>query len=356
MEIKVVIMAGGHGKRFWPVSRKETPKQILTLFGDLPLIQNTIQRVLPLVSTENIYISTNAALQPKIMEIASEISKYIIEPVARDTAAAVGLSALRLMKDSADGDAIMIVLASDHYIKNQNAFLDTIKTGIEFAKQDKLVTIGIKPSFPATGYGYIKPGEQIKSEGIKVWKAEEFLEKPGADTAREFIEKKYLWNSGMFIWKCSKILEAIKKNLPDCCEGLMKIKDAIETDREYEVTEEVFSNLESVSIDYGVMEKCEDVVVVESTFDWDDVGSWISVERHFPKDDNGNTVKGRFFGLESSNNIIIGEERLVSTVGINDVIVVDTKDALLIVPKSRAEDVKKLVDKLEESSDFRNLT
>jgi mannose-1-phosphate guanylyltransferase len=356
MDIKVVIIAGGQGKRFWPVSRKETPKQILTLFGKQPLIEHTIRRVLPLVTTDSIYISTGAELQPKIMEIVSEVSRYIIEPTAKDTAAAIGLSAVRLSRDCPEGDAIMIVLPSDHYIENTEGFLDTIKTGIEFAKKDMLVTVGIRPSYPATGFGYVRPGNELKSEGIKVWKAEEFFEKPAEDTAKEFIQKGYMWNSGIFIWKCSAILNAIKKNLPEHYEGLMKIKQALDSDMEFSVIEEAFSTFEKISIDYGVMEKSSNVAIVEGAFDWDDVGSWKSIERHFPKDEQGNVAKGKYFGLESSGNIIIGTERLVATIGMKDIIIVDTKDALLIVPKSKAEDVKKLVDELEKNTSYKNLT
>jgi len=355
MEIKVVIIAGGRGKRFWPVSRQSTPKQILTLFGDKPLIGLTIQRVLPLVTTDNIYISTGADLQEKIMEISHEVTNYITEPLPKDTAAAIGLSAVKIMKDNKE-DAIMIVLPSDHYIENQDAFLDTIKTGIEFAKKNMLVTIGVKPNFPATGYGYIRAGDELKGEGIKVWKVEEFFEKPDIRTAEEFIQKGYLWNSGMFIWKCSTILNEIKKNLPGHYDGLMRIKEGFDTENEFAIIEDVFNTLDKISIDYGVMEKSEKVAVVEGTFDWDDVGSWLSIERHFPKDEQGNISKGRFFGLESNNNIVIGEDKLVSTIGINNMIIIDTKDALLIVPKERAQDVKKLVEKLRESSDYRNLT
>ena len=355
MDINVVIIAGGRGTRFWPVSRESRPKQLLNLFEDKPLIESTIQRVLPLISTDNIYISTGADLQPKMMEIIGETVQYIIEPVPKDTAAAIGLSAVRLMKDNNDEDAIMIVLPADHYIKNQDGFLDTIKTGIEFAKQDMLVTIGIKPDFPSTGYGYIRPENTLKEEGIKAWKVGEFFEKPDAKTAEEFIKKGYFWNSGMFIWKCSVILNEMKKNLPGHYQGLMKIRDAINTENEFNVIEEVFNEFEKISIDFGVMEKSQNSAVIEGAFDWDDVGTWRSYDRHLPKDEQGNVVQGKFFSIDSKNNIVISEDRVVSTIGISNMIIVDTKDALLIVPKDKAEDVKKLVDKLEQEKECKHL-
>jgi mannose-1-phosphate guanylyltransferase len=356
MEIKVVIIAGGRGTRFWPVSRKSKPKQVLDFFGGMPLIKSTILRVLPLVTTDNIYISTSCDLQPLLMEVAHEASKYITEPCQKDTAAAIGLSAVKLMKENNNKDCIMIVMPSDHYIENQDRFLDSVKTGLEFAKQDKLVTIGIKPSNPATEYGYICPGQILKSEGIRVWKVEEFCEKPDTETAKQFVEKGYLWNAGLFIWKCSAILHEIQKSMPSLYEGLMRIKDAVGTDKEYKITEEVFSRLEKISVDFGIMEKAENTAVVEGVFDWDDVGSWLSVERHIPKDENNNAVKARHESIDSRNNIILGDgHRLITTIGIEDLVIVDTKDALLIVRKDKAQLVKKLVEKLEASSKYKEL-
>ncbi|MBW3012113.1 mannose-1-phosphate guanylyltransferase [Candidatus Woesearchaeota archaeon] len=354
MLIKAVIVAGGKGERFWPLSRKRCPKQCLTLFEGKTLIRNTVERILPLVDVGNIYISTGVHIHEQIMEMVPEIDNYIIEPVPRDTAAAIGFAAVKLMQDL--DDAVMIILPADHYIKDTESFLHHIRTGLEFAKQGKLVTIGIKPTSASTGYGYIKPGEVLKGEGIRVFATDEFVEKPNAELAKTFVEKGYMWNSGMFMWKCSVILDEIKRALPGLHAGLRRIKGALGSDQEFAVIEQVFNDLEPISIDFGVMQSVKDDVVVEGSFDWDDVGSWLSIERHFPKDDNGNVVntkKGKFAEVDSSNNIVCCNKQLIGLVGVKDMIVIQTDDATLICSKEKAQDVKKLVEKMSADSDLK---
>ncbi len=351
MIIKAVIIAGGKGERFWPLSRKKTPKQCLELFGEKPLIQHTVERILPLVSIDDVYISTGVHLHEQIMGIVPEVTNYIIEPMPRDTAAAIGLSAVRLTEDL--DDAIMIVLPADHYINDTENFLHHIRTGLEFAKLGKLVAIGITPSFPSTGFGYIKPGRCLKGEGIRVFETEEFVEKPSENLAKEFVAKGYMWNSGIFIWKCSAILNEIKKSLPALYAGLMRIKQSRGTDQEFSIIEQVFSDLQPISIDYGIMQLVKDDVVVEGNFDWDDVGSWTSLERHYPKDENGNVVKGKYVQHESNNNIVYGGKNLIATVGVKDLVIIQTNDATLICSKEKAQDVKKLVEKMAADSSLK---
>jgi mannose-1-phosphate guanylyltransferase len=254
----------------------------------------------------------------------------------------------------------MVVLAADHLIREGEKFLEIIRAGAETAQQTGyLVTMGIKPTRPDTGYGYIQvKGGKLKGgkpkegnrEKIEIYKMERFVEKPDREGAERFLASgNYYWNSGMFIWTIESILKAIEENMPELFKGLETIRDSLGTSREEEVTRLVFQKLESISIDYGVMEKATNVVMVEVDIAWDDVGSWLAMDRIHPKDDNGNVVLGKFQGIDSRNCIIISDEQLVATLGISDLIIVSTPWAILICPKDRAQEVKKIVKKLADN-------
>ncbi|MEG6570602.1 mannose-1-phosphate guanylyltransferase [Thermoanaerobacterium thermosaccharolyticum] len=347
-----VIMAGGKGERFWPKSRIKMPKQFLKLYGDRTMIQQTVDRLKRLMPIKNIFVVTNidyaGLISDQIPELPTE--NILIEPMGKNTAACIGLAAIHT--ERLDRDSIMVVVPSDHVIKDEETYLGVLKTAIEKAKLgDNLVTIGIKPQHPETGYGYIN-FKKITNEIINnnpVHKVERFVEKPDYDTAVKYVESgDYLWNSGMFIWKTSTILNAIKEYMPQLYSTLNVIRENFDSDELEKILYEEYSKLESISIDYGIMEKANNVYVVPGDFGWDDVGSWTSIERLYEKDENGNVIKGNVISVDTKKCIITGSDKLIATLGIEDVIIVDTEDALLICSKDKAQNVKEVLKELKE--------
>ena len=348
MKKTALIMAGGRGERFWPKSRKSLPKQFLSLTDDgRTMIQLTVERIRPLIDLEDIYISTNRAYRGLVMEQLPGIppENILCEPVGRNTAPCIGLGAVHIAKKYED--AVMMVLPSDHLIKYNQMFLNALKDGCSIAEKGKnLVTIGITPDYPETGYGYIKFLPQ-QADG-NAYAVDRFVEKPDMETAKEYLEsEEYLWNSGMFIWKVSTILDNMKSMLPDLHQGLLNIAEAIGTDKQEMVLEKVFPELESVSIDYGVMEKAENIFILPGVFGWDDVGSWIAVERIQKSNENGNVVTGNIITINSKNNIIQGGKKLIAAVGLENLIIVDTEDATLICDKGNTPDIKLVLENLK---------
>ncbi|SKA03724.1 mannose-1-phosphate guanylyltransferase [Selenihalanaerobacter shriftii] len=351
--ITPLIMAGGIGSRFWPLSRKHQPKQFLNLVDeDQSMIQATVSRISELASHEDIFIATNQDYATDIQMQLSEIPKdnITIEPMGKNTAACIGLAALYIERK--DPEAVMVVLPSDHLIKNQERYLEIVEEAAEIAKmEDRLVTIGIKPNHPETGYGYIHYDQKDKLEGNEdIFAVKEFTEKPDRKTAKQFLDQgTYLWNSGMFVWQVSTIRKMFKKYMPKLHQALERMKEAIGTESEFEVLTKEFEKLDSISIDYGIMEKADDIYVIPGDFGWDDVGSWPALERVREADKAGNVVKGNHIGLETKNSIIQGNGKLITTVGLEDVVIVDTEDAILICDKKKAQDIKKLRKQLAES-------
>ena len=348
MKKTALIMAGGRGERFWPKSRKSLPKQFLSLTDDgRTMIQLTVERIRPLIDLEDIYISTNRAYRGLVMEQLPGIppENILCEPVGRNTAPCIGLGAVHIAKKYED--AVMMVLPSDHLIKYNQMFLNALKDGCSIAEKGKnLVTIGITPDYPETGYGYIKFLPQ-QADG-NAYAVERFVEKPDMETAKEYLEsEEYLWNSGMFIWKVSTILDNMKSMLPDLHQGLFNIAEAIGTDKQEMVLEKVFPELESVSIDYGVMEKAENIFILPGVFGWDDVGSWLVVERIQKSNESGNVVTGNIITINSKNNIIQGGKKLIAAVGLENLIIVDTEDATLICDKGSTPDIKLVLENLK---------
>lgn len=348
MKKTALIMAGGRGERFWPKSRKSLPKQFLSLTDDgRTMIQLTVERIRPLIDLEDIYISTNRAYRGLVMEQLPGIlpENILCEPVGRNTAPCIGLGAVHIAKKYED--AVMMVLPSDHLIKYNQMFLNALKDGCSIAEKGKnLVTIGITPDYPETGYGYIKFLPQ-QADG-NAYAVDRFVEKPDMETAKEYLEsEEYLWNSGMFIWKVSTILDNMKSMLPDLHQGLLNIAEAIGTDKQEMVLEKVFPELESVSIDYGVMEKAENIFILPGVFGWDDVGSWLAVERIQKANESGNVVTGNIITINSKNNIIQGGKKLIAAVGLENLIIVDTEDATLICDKGSTPDIKLVLENLK---------
>ncbi len=348
MKKTALIMAGGRGERFWPKSRKNMPKQFLSLTDDgKTMIQLTVERILPLVALEDIFIATNRDYKELVCQQLPNLPEenILCEPVGKNTAPCIGLGAVHMAKKY--GDAVMIVLPSDHLIKYNKIFINTLADACETAEQgDNLVTLGITPDSPETGYGYIK--FQPDTTLGRAFVVDRFVEKPDLETAKEYLaSEQYLWNSGMFIWKVSTILKNLEWYLPETSAGLRRIGEALGTEIAAQVLEKEFYGFPSESIDYGVMEKARHIYILTGAFGWDDVGSWLAVGRIKKSDEFGNVVNGNVVTVDTKNSIIQGEDKLIACVGMKDVIVVDTKDALLICDSSSAGSIKKVLENLK---------
>ncbi len=347
-----VIMAGGSGTRFWPWSRQKTPKQLLKITGRDTMIKQTVDRVASEIPLENIYIVTASILADNIKRELSMLpaGNIISEPFGRNTAACIGLAATIIRKR--DADAIMAVMTADHIIEPPEVFLRGLCCAERFAKKKGiLVTFGIKPDSPSVNYGYIQRSQEGESiDGFSVFDVKSFSEKPDRATAENFVQSgEYYWNSGIFVWSVHTILEGIEAFMPALAAGLTRIDDALDSPEVETVIRDEYEGFESVSIDYGVMEKISNVKVIEANFKWDDVGSWLAVERLNSSDQQNNTVLGKYSGIDSFGNIIVGDqERLIATVNVSDMIIVNTKDVTLVCHKKSAEDIKKLIDILNE--------
>ena len=348
MKKTALIMAGGRGERFWPRSRQSLPKQFLSLTDDKKtMLQLTVERILPLVAMEDIFIVTNRGYRELVRAQLPELPEgnILCEPVGKNTAPCIGLGAVHIAKKY--GDAVMMVLPSDHLIKYTSLFLNTLTDACEVAEQGgNLVTLGIAPDCPETGYGYIKfQPEQTLGRAFAV---DKFVEKPDLETAKAYLaSEQYLWNSGMFIWKTSTILDNLQAHLPETYAGLCKIREAIGTPMEEQVLEREFQGFRAESIDYGVMEKAQDIYILSGAFGWDDVGSWLAVSRIKRSNELGNVVEGNVVTVDTRDTIIQGGGKLIAAVGLEDMIVVDSEDALLICEKAHAGDIKKVLENLK---------
>ncbi|HYH04964.1 MAG TPA: mannose-1-phosphate guanylyltransferase [Bacillota bacterium] len=347
--LNFLIMAGGKGERFWPKSRTNTPKQLLNLTGNSTMIQETVERISDIAEPSHIFIVTNSLYAGPIQQLLPEIPQenIIIEPEGRNTAPCVGLASLVI--GSKDPDGTMVVLAADHTIKDKHEFCRLLQQGAEIAaKTGGIVTLGIKPDRPETGYGYIKMG-QPHQDFDQAFAVERFTEKPNFETTLDFLATgKYLWNSGMFIWKIATIRRLIQRFMPDLHHGLEKIGEALGTPAYYEVLRSEFVRFEKISIDYGIMERAPEVYVLPADIGWDDVGSWNSLERVRRKDSAGNIVIDPNTILVDVEDCIIEStgEKLVAALGVENLVYVETPDAVLICPKNRTQDIKLILEKI----------
>ncbi len=349
-----VILAGGSGTRFWPLSREMTPKQLLRVFGTESLIWQTIKRLMPIIQQDQVYVISNSKLAEEIRtrlitekEPFDKIG-YLMEPEARNTAPAIGLAAAHL--STINPDAVMAVLPSDHLIGNPDDFLACLKHAESLANSGYLVTLGLKPNRPETGFGYIKLGTALErfNDSHVSYIVDHFVEKPDKETAEYYLESgDYFWNSGMFVFKASTILDEIRKLMPDLHNLLKRFKELSLDEWGSEEACSIFSLAESTSIDYGIMERSDKVAVIPVDLDWSDVGSLVAIGDFLAADERGNTTSGNVIDIGSKNSIVYGENRLVATLGLEDMIVVDTHDATLVCPKDRAQDVRKVVDVLK---------
>jgi len=347
MNLYAVIMAGGVGSRFWPRSKKKTPKQLLKIIGEHTMIQETVKRLEGIINNENIYIITNKIQKTGVLTQLSQlpVENIIEEPFGRNTAACIGLASVLIEKK--DPDAVTLILPADHIINGEKEFHDTLLKAANFANEAKgLVTIGIPPSRPETGYGYIQIDEKAVTEGI--FEVLNFAEKPNYSTAVRFIESgDFFWNSGMFIQRTDVILDEMKLHMPELHEGLMKIKNAIGTKEYMEVLSNVYGQLKKISIDYGIMEKSKKVYLTKGNFLWSDVGSWEAVYELSEKDKNNNAKVGKVYTEESANSFIYSPDKFVALIGVENVIVVNDDDSLLICRRDKAQDVKNVIDYLK---------
>jgi len=349
--LNAAIMAGGSGTRFWPLSRRAEPKQLLAIVSEKLLVQEALDRVEGLVPPNRTFIVTGRQQLPKMRECLPQMpeEQLIVEPQGRNTAAAIGLAAIIIEQDDPEG--VMVALPADHLIRPKRGFQKVLTKAAELAQNvDCLVTIGIPPSEPATGYGYIQRGEQTEEvEGVNCFKVRRFVEKPDSFAARQFLRTgEYYWNAGIFIWRIPIILYHLKRYVPDLYEGLRRIQESLDTLREQKTIAEEYNHFEPISMDYAVMEKARDVRVIEAEFEWDDVGSWLAIERHHTQDELGNTVVGRHVGLDTTKCIIVGNpETVVATINVEGLIIIQTSDALLVARKSEAQRVAELVDHMD---------
>ncbi|MEG8947293.1 mannose-1-phosphate guanylyltransferase [Rosettibacter firmus] len=347
MELFIVIMAGGVGSRFWPRSKERKPKQLIRIFGENTMIQDTVKRLNGLVENKNIYVITNRLQKLRIKEQLPDIPEenIIDEPFGKNTAACIGLASIIIKQKNPE--AVTIVLPSDHLIKNEEEFQKCLLNSAKFAYESRgLVTIGIKPTRPETGYGYIQFDEKEIENNIH--KVLTFAEKPNLSTAIRFIESgDFLWNSGIFIWRVDVILDELKKYLPEHYEGLLKIESAINTnDFESQLTQ-VYGQLRSISIDYGVMEKADNVYVTKADFYWNDVGSWEAVYEVSEKNEDGNVIIGDVYSEKTYNSYIFSPRKFTAVIGAENLIIINTNDALLICNRNYAQDVRQVVDYLK---------
>jgi mannose-1-phosphate guanylyltransferase len=368
----VIIMAGGRGERFWPLSREKMPKQLLTLLGKRSFLQQAVDRVLPLVPARNIFVITNEAQLPEVRKQLPKIPKQnlIAEPVGRDTCAAVTLGAALVGARSTMG--VMAVLPADHVIPDEKKFQQVLNDSFDLAARGRaIVTIGIKPTEPATGYGYIHVGEALPPpSGAKKYKttffrAEQFVEKPHFDRALEYVNSgRYRWNAGMFVWSFVTITEGLQKHQPEMYAACQRwFKAASRPSRSggiAKVLAKEYPGIKKISIDYALMEHAQNVIVADGAFEWDDFGSWTALARHLKADPEGNCAVADFIHVDAARNIIYDARTKdrrtpIAVVGLRDSILVQTDDAVLLAHKSQAQKVKELVRKLAEDAKLKKL-
>jgi mannose-1-phosphate guanylyltransferase len=344
-----VIIAGGIGKRFWPRSRRERPKQLLDIIDNFSMLETTYNRLKGVTDERKIFIITGQGLKDCILKKLPDfpLKNLIIEPSGKNTAPAIGLAATLIL--AKDPQAVIGIFPADHLIRDQAAFAYAVNEGVKFARDhNALVTFGIKPTRPATGYGYIQFDKNSRVGDSLVYKVKTFAEKPNLETAQRFLESGvFLWNSGMFIWRGVTIMNAYKLFLPEMYECFRLIGESVDTPDYETVLKRQWATIRSISVDYGIMEHAKNVYVVLGDFDWSDVGSWDAVYELKPKDDHGNVLTGDILTIETENCYIHSRKLFVATIGVKDLVVVQSKDSLLIVKRGQSEKVKEVVDWLE---------
>ena len=364
----VIIMAGGRGERFWPLSREKMPKQLLTLLGKKSFLQEAVERVLPLVPAKNIFVITNEAQLPEVRKQLPKIPRnnLIAEPMGRDTCAAITLGAALVGARSTTG--VMAVLPADHVIPDEKKFQQVLSDAFDVAAQGQaIVTIGIKPAEPATGYGYIHVGQELptppgaKKTKTTFFKAERFVEKPNFETALEYVNSgQYRWNAGMFVWSFITVTNGLEKHQPEMFAACQRwFKAAGNPARLAKALAKEYPDIKKISIDFALMEKAQNVIVADGAFEWDDLGAWNALARHIKQDAEGNCAVADFIHVDAARNIIYDARTKnrtpIAVVGLRDSILVQTDDAVLLAHKSQAQKVKDLVRRLGEDARLKKL-
>jgi len=347
-----VILAGGKGERFWPMSTSRRPKQLLSLVGDRPLLAQAVERLEGLIPPDRVFIITSADLVEASRAAAPELppDQVIGEPFGRDTAAAAALGAA-LVK-ARDPKGVFAILTADHIIGDLDVYRATLRESMKrAASEDVLITIGVQPDEPSTGYGYIEAGPlHAEQDGVAFHKALQFIEKPNVEKAKSYLATgTFYWNSGMFIWSVASLEKAFRKFRPALVELMEDVRPSIGTPGFDDQLRKAYDRLEKISIDYALMEKADNILMVRGSFAWDDVGAWPALENHFDADADGNVVIGEAAAVDSARNIIVSKGHLTAMIGVHDLVVVQTEGVTLICPKSRAQDVKKLVEQVKQT-------
>ena len=345
-----LIMAGGIGTRLWPLSRRNRPKQSLRLVGERTMFEHAVDRIAPLFQPEQVFVVTGAEHMEALIAQSPELppENFIVEPDGRGTAPCIGLGAIHLRRQ--DPEAIMAVLTADHFITDTARFRQALAMAAQVAEEGHLVTLGITPSSPSTGFGYIKQGESLSMvEDFSVFRAERFTEKPSPETALRMVESgEYSWNSGMFIWRADRILKEFQRQMPEFYVQLAEVEATLGTSGYKATLSRVWPQVAKQAIDYGVMERAEDVAVIPVDIGWSDVGSWASLSELLPADERGNVVVGPHVGVDTRDTLVFGGKRLIATIGLEGMVIVDTEDALLVCPREREQEVRAVVRRLEE--------
>jgi mannose-1-phosphate guanylyltransferase len=343
MNLYAVVLCGGRGERFWPKSRRALPKQFIALFGRQSLTQETSARVLELCPPARQLFVAPAEFQSVLRRQLGSSARFVFEPKGRNTAPAIGLAAEYLKRE--DPGATMLVLPADHLIEERPAFLKAVQMGARLARKGLLVTFGIRPDRPDTGYGYVQLGELIAGKGsLTAHRVQAFREKPSPVRARAYLKAgNYVWNSGMFIWRVDAILAAFQRFMPEFHARLEEFGRAIDTRREKQALARLYQDAPSISIDYAVMEKADNVACVRGAFDWDDVGSWLALGRHIKPDSAGNVANGPFVSRGSSNCVVDSDTGIVAALGVKDLVIVRAGDAVLVADRKHLGQMKQLL-------------
>lgn len=351
--LHALIMAGGGGTRFWPRSRQRLPKQFLKLTGDRTLVQQAHDRIEAQVPPERTWVITagkhHALARQQLPALPAE--RVIGEPCGRDTAACIGLGAALIAKQ--DPSAVMLVMPADHVIEPVQEFRRAAHAAEQLAEEhpNALITFGIVPTFPSTGYGYIQRGAEVTGrQGVQVYQVKEFKEKPKAEVAERYVASgEYYWNGGIFVWKASTILTALKERQPKMYAAVQRIAAAWDTPQGEAVLRQEYETIDKISIDFAVMEHAKEVLVVQAPFSWDDVGSWLALERMHPQDADGNTVLGPHVGLKTRNTLVVADENhLIATLGVEDLLIVQDGDVTLVANRREESEVKQIVEQLKK--------